>query len=149
MTFYTLPGSSGEFSDEAGTIEDTIFGHTFSSTQTGLISWSLNAQAFYKGFAGYVASIKSSGTSTSMTSEAMSLVSGKTYKIASAAKEIFDYNQALTFSDGSGPISAANIDSIDYLFGTVTFVSTFTPTGSVTVTGHYLPMSEVSFSQTE
>lgn len=142
--FYTLPGMSGDFNDEADQIDDTVFGQTFQSQQPGLITWTSSAQAFYKGFAGYVASLKSSGTSTSMTAEACSLVSGKTYKITDATKNVFDYTKTLTVLDSASPVAAADIESINYLFGQVTFKSTYTPSGAITVTGWYLPMTEVS-----
>lgn len=144
ITFHTLPGMSGEFNDEGEQIDDTIFGQTFSSTQPGLISWTLNAQAFYKGFAGYVASLKSSGTSTAMTAEAMTLVSGKTYRITDATKDVWDYTKALTVLDNAVAVSAANILSINWIFGQVTFVPSYTVVGPVTVTGFYLPLTEVS-----
>jgi hypothetical protein len=144
VTYYTLPGSSGEFNDDADTLEDTIFGQTFSSTQTGLISWTANAQAFYKGFAGYVASVKRSGTSTSMTAEATTLVSGKTYRINNTAKEVWDWTKALTVLDNAIAVSAANIETINWLFGTVTFVPAYVVSGAVTITGWYLPLAEVA-----
>lgn len=144
VTWFTLPGSSGEFNDEAEQIDDTIFGHTFSSTQPGLITWSANAQAYYKGFAGYVASIKATGTATAMTDEPMSLVSGKTYAVADVTKNVWDYTKALTIEDNGTPVAAADIESIDWLFGRVIFAAAYTPTGPITATGHYLPLTEVS-----
>lgn len=144
ITWYTLPGSSGEWNDEGEQIDDTIFGHTFSSTQPGLISWTSNAQAFYKGFAGYVAVVKQSGTPVTMTDEAMSLVSGKTYKTTDATKGVWDYKTTTVIEDNGVAVSSANIETLDYLFGRVTFVSSYTPTGPITVTGKYMPMTEVS-----
>lgn len=144
VDWFTLPGSSGEWNDEAEQIDDTIFGHTFTSTQPGLITWTANAQAFYKGFAGYVASIKSSGTAVALVASAMSLVSGKTYKITDATRNIWDYTKATTFSDGGTPIAAADIETIDWLFGQVTFKSSYVPSGAITVDGYYLPVTEVS-----
>src|SRR5690348_7886763 len=143
LTFYTLPGNSGEWNDEAEQIDDTIFGQTFSSTQPGLITWTSNAQAFYKGFAGYVAKVKSTGTSTAMTGEAMSLVSGKTYKVTDATKDVWDYTKSLTVKDNGAAVAAADIEEINYIFGQVTFVAGYTPTGPITVDGHYLPLTEV------
>jgi hypothetical protein len=144
VTYYTLPGSSGEWNDDAEQIDDTIFGQSYSSTQPGLITWTANGQAYYKGFAGYVASIKQTGTATAMTDEAMALVSGKTYKVSNAAKEVFDYTKTFTVEDNSVAVSANDIETIDWLFGTVTFTSGYTVTGPVTVTGHYLPSTEVA-----
>lgn len=143
--WFVLPGSSGEWNDEAEQIDDTIFGHTFTSTQPGLITWSANAQAFYKGFAGYVASVKSSGTSTAMVASAMEQVAGQTYKITDATKNVFDYTKEITFLNNAVAIDAAEIESINWLFGQVTFVPGYVVGGGpITVTGHYLPMSEVS-----
>src|SRR5690606_15772420 len=84
------------------------------------------------------------GTSTAMNASPMELVSGKTYKITDATKNVFDYSKAITFSDTAVAIDEANIESINWLFGQVTFVDGYTPGGAITVTGFYLPMSEVS-----
>lgn len=71
-----------------------------------------------------------------MTAEAMSVVSGFTYKIDDAAKEIFDPGAALAFFE-NGIASSTPIASVDLLAGTVTF--TGAPTTPITVTGNYLP----------
>ncbi len=143
-TFYTLPGHSGTFNDDGGQITDTIFGQTFTSTQPGLITWTCNANAFYKGFAGYVASVKSSGTPVLESAAAMTLVSGKTYKISDATKNVWDYTQGIVVKHNSGvTVSAANY-TVDWLFGRVTFISTFSVIGSVTVDVHYMPITEVT-----
>lgn len=145
VDYFTLPGSSGEWNDEAEQIDDTIFGHTFTSTQPGLITWTSNAQAFYKGFAGYVASIKASGTPTAMTGAPMTqVVTSKTYVIADATRNVWDYTKTLTVKDNGAPVAASNIESIDWLFGRVTFKATYVVTGPVTVDGFYMPIAEVS-----
>jgi hypothetical protein len=143
VAYYTLPGNTGEFNDEGEQIDDTIFGHTFSSTQPGLISWTCNAQAFYKGFAGYVASIKSSGTPVASTGNAMTLVSGKTYKITDATKNVWDYTAALVVNDNAVLVTENNY-SVNWLFGQVTFVDSYTVNGPVTVDVSYMPVTEVS-----
>lgn len=144
IAYYILPGGSGTFNDTGEQVTDTIFGQTFQSTQPGLISWTSNANALYKGFAGYVAKLLSPGTSTVMTAEAMALVSGKTYKISDTTKQVMDYTKTTTIKDGGVAVLAANIETINYLFGSVTFVSTYTPTGAITVDGYYFPMTEIS-----
>lgn len=144
VTYYTLPGGAGEWNDEGDQITDTIFGQTFASTQPGLITWGSNANALYKGFAGYVASIKKSGTSTTMTGEAMALLSGKTYQITNTAKRVIDFASAVTVLGNAIAIAADKIESIDYMFGKVTFISSYTPASPVTITGKYLPMTEVA-----
>jgi hypothetical protein len=134
--YYTLPGNTGEFVDDLGELDDTIFGQNFKSGQPNLIGWSVSANAFYRGFAGYVAEIKKQNTSTAMTGEAMTLVSGKTYRINAATKRIWDRTVAFTFYDGVTDVTD-EVASIDFLFGKVTFKSTYTVVGSVTVDGSY------------
>ena len=146
--WYTLPGNSAELSSEAGEIDDTTFGQDFSSTQTGLIGWTLSANALFKGFAGYSAKILKVGTSTTLTDEAMSVVSGKTYQITDSAKRVLNRAVAVTVEDNSVTVSAANIESIDYLFGRITFVSSYTPTTPITISGAYYPMATVGCANT-
>jgi hypothetical protein len=145
--WYTLPGSTGDMNQEAGQLNDTIFGQTFQSNQPGLVMWMITGQALYKGFAGYVCTIKKSGTPTTMTDEAMSLVSGKTYKITDAAKACIDLDTAVVVEDNASPVAAADILNIDYLHGRVTFAASYTPTGPITITGKYLPLSTLGTSQ--
>lgn len=141
--WYTLPGNKAELMNEAGEIVDTIFGQDYSSGFPGLIGWSVEANALYKGYAGYLAEIYKTGTPTAMSDEAMELVAGKTYQVTASAKRCFDRNAALAFEDGGTPITSGNIESIDYLFGQVTFASGYTPTGAITVDGNYLPMANI------
>lgn len=142
-TNYTLPGSKGELTNEAGTINDTIFGQDFSSTQSGLIGWAVNANGLYKGFAGYVAKIMKSGVSTAMVGEAMSVVAGKTYKITASTKNVLDRLVEVVVKDNAVVVEAEDIESVDYLFGRVTFAAGYTPTGPITMDAHYLPMTQV------
>lgn len=137
--WYTLPGASGQINREGGNIDDTIFGQTFQSNQPGLLQASVAANAYYKGFAGYVADIKQPGATTVMTDESMTLVSGKTYAIDAAAKQIFDRAVAIVVDDNAVPVAAADILNINYLHGEVTFVASYTPTGSITISGSYFP----------
>lgn len=143
VTYYTLPGSSGDYNLEGSGVEDTVFGQSFGSSQPSIIGWTVSANSYYKGYAGYVATFKKSGTSTLMTAEAMSLVSGKTYKVTDTAKNVFDRANTITFYDTAVAIAEANILSVDHLFGRVTFVPAYTPTGAVTVTANYLPLASV------
>lgn len=142
--WFTLPGNQAEFSQEGNNIEDTIFGQNYQSGLTGLIGWQVDANGLYKGYAGYVAKIMKSGTTTSMTDEAMSLVSGKTYQVTASTKRLFDRNVPLVFEHNTNVVIAdADILSVDHLFGRVTFAPSFTPTGSVIVTGSYLPLAQL------
>lgn len=142
-TWYTLPGNKGELQYEAGQIKDTIFGQNFESNQSGIIGWTIDANGLYKGFAGYVTKIMKSGTATTMTDEAMELVSGKTYKITATAKNVIDRLTAVVVKDNAVTVDAEDIESIDYLFGRVTFASGYTVTGPVTIDGKYLPLTQI------
>lgn len=141
--WYTLPGNQGELTHEANEIEDTIFGQSFESRFPGIINWTVDANGLYKGYAGYVAKILKSGTPTSMTGEAMSLVSGKTYQVTASTKRTFDKDSSITVLDNASPVSANDIESIDHLFGRVTFTSGYTPTTPITVTANYLPLTQL------
>ena len=133
-TWYTLPGNSGELNNDSGQLDDTVFGQAFQSQQAGLIDWSITSNALYKGFAGYVGTILKQGTSTAMTAEAMSLVSGKTYQVTASTKRNFNPAVAVTVLDNAVAVNVTNILNIDYLFGRVTFIAGYTVTGPVTVT---------------
>ncbi len=138
----TLPGSGGGFSVESEQVNDTILGATFESNFPGILQWQVESNAIWKGFAGYLAEIRQIGSTTSMTTEAMTLVSGKTYKITNAAKNVWD--RAATFNVfDNGVNHNADVENIDFLFGRVTFKSAYTVTGPVTVTGSYFPMSQL------
>jgi len=141
-TYTTLPGSTGDFNYDGATASDTVFGQSFESTQPTIISTTLSANAYYKGYAGYVATFNKSGTTTAMTTEAMTLVSGKTYKITAATKNVWDHTATFTVFDNAVD-HTADVISIDHLFGRVTFSGSYTVTGAVTVTGSYLPMTSV------
>lgn len=144
-TYYTMPGSSGDMNHEAGDIDDTIFGQNFRSAEVGLINWNLSSNAYYKGFAGYVADLKKVGaSSTAMTDEAMSLVSGKTYQVTASTKRILDRSVAVVVKDNTVAVVKDNIENIDYLFGRVTFTSGYTVTGPVTITNAYFTTSVIA-----
>ena len=137
-TYYTLPGSTGDMQNQADNLEDTVFGSSYKSIQPGVINWQVTANAFYKGYPGYVCNIKKPSTSTTMTAEACTLVSGKTYQITAAGHRITDRSQSLIVYD-NGVDHTADVLSYDYLYGKVTFKSAYTVTGPVTVTGKYIP----------
>ena len=139
VTYHLLPGGTGELSREGRAITDTIFGQDYESQITGPISWGLNANAIYKGYPGYVATLKKQGTSTGTTGEACTLVSGKTYQITAPAHRILDRSATVTVYDGAVD-HTADVVSIDFLFGKVTFSSTYTVGGAVTVDANYFPV---------
>ncbi len=139
-----LPGSQGAFTSEAEAVDDTILGQTFGSTDIGLVGWSVSSDGIFKGFSGYLAEIKKVGTPVSFTAEAMTLISGKTYQIDDATKEIWDRSEAtMDILDTASSVAAADILNIDYLFGRVTFVASYTPSGAITATGEYFPTAAI------
>lgn len=143
-TWLTLPGNSAEMQNEAGEIDDTIFGQDFESTQTGLIGWTISANGLYKGFAGYVAKILKPGVSTAFTDEAATQVgSTKTYFVTDRSKSVWNRTVTIAVEDNAVAVDAADIESIDYLHGYVTFVSGYTVTGPITISGEYYPMASV------
>ncbi len=148
-TYFDLPGSEGSFNNEAEQIDDTILGQTYQSNEVGLVGWGISSNGIFKGFAGYVAEIKTQGTPTTMTAEAMTLVSGKTYQIDDVARRVWDRTSG-TFDilDNAVTVAAADILNVDYLFGRVTFVASYTPTTPITVTGDYMPLAAAGKANT-
>ena len=137
-TFDDLPGSTGSFNTNGEEIDDTILGQTYQSAETGLIDWGVESDGIFKGFAGYVAELKKGGTPTVATAEAMSQDSGQIYSIDEATKEIWDRSVAVVIKDGVTTVTD-EVEFIDYLFGIITFVSTYTVVGAITVDVTYLP----------
>ncbi len=144
-TWRALPGSEGSFNANGESVDDTILGQTFQSNDVGMVGWGVSANAIFKGFSGYLAEIKKHGTATTFTAEAMTLVSGKTYAIDDATKEIWDRSEAtMDILDSAASVAAADILNIDYLFGRVTFVASYTPSGAITATGKYFPVITIA-----
>ncbi len=141
-TWYTLPGGTGEFNDNADQIDDTIFGSTFSSNEAGLITFTANANALYKGFAGYVAKILRPGTPTIADGEACTLESGKIYQIDAVAKRIWDRSDTVVVYDAAVD-HTADVEWIDYLFGRIKFLDAYSPGGAITVDVTYFPMIQL------
>lgn len=144
--WYTLPGNSGEFQNEGQVLDDTIFGQLYQSGFPGLINWSCNGSAIYKGFAGYEARImqRSASTTTGTTMATTALVVNERYQITNAANRLLDYTQAVDVFDDGSPVDPADIESIDYLFGIVNFVSGYTATGAITVTAEYFSLTQLA-----
>lgn len=93
--------------------------------------------------AAHLASVKVAGTAVAMFGEAMSLVTGKTYRVASSARRVLDPSSSVTvFDDG---VAVADSDrTVDHLFGVVTFAPSYVVTGPVTISGAYLPTMPVA-----
>lgn len=147
ITYYTIPGNAGEVRDEMGQLNDTIFGQSYESNEAGLLSWSLNSQGFYKGFAGYIVKLMKGGTPLVLTAEAMSLVSGKTYIITNTAKQLIDIGTTVVVFDNAID-HTADVESINFLTGEVTFKAAYTVTAPVTITGAYVPLTAIAGART-
>lgn len=143
VTWLTLPGSTGEKRTEMASVNDTIFGQDWQSENPSIGQIQITANGFFKGVAGYNATIKKGGTPTVLTDEPMVLVSGKTYQITNTAKRLVDLASSVTVKDGATNVTA-QVQSIDYLNGLVTFLNTFTPAGSITLSGNYIPLATLA-----
>jgi hypothetical protein len=138
----TLAGNDASITLDGNELDTGIFGTSFNSSITGIISHSLSANAMLRKTAGYNARLKTIGASTVFTGEAMTLVSGKTYVITDKTKNFWDFNAPITVLAGGTAINASNILRIDHIVGKVTFVASYTPASPVTVTGKFFPTSE-------
>jgi len=97
--------------------------------------------------AGKNARIRVAGTGVTFTDEACTLVSGKTYKITDRDKIRWDRDETVTVKDGGSAVPSINISGIQYLTGQIIFVSTYTPTGAITVSGTYRPSSIIGWTK--
>lgn len=82
-----------------------------------------------------------------MTGEATTLVSGKTYQVTAAARRLLDFNTPLVVKDNAVD-HTADVISVDYLNGTVTFASAYTVVGPVTIDGKYVPTVVIAGGRT-
>jgi hypothetical protein len=96
------------------------------------------------GLAGYNTIVKRGGTSTAMSDEPMTLVSGSIYQLNDTAKRIFDRTVVPTFEDdGVSPQSDLTVTAIDYMFGRVTLSAP--AAGNVTLkTGNFIPTVDIA-----
>jgi len=91
---------------------------------------------------GYIASLKKSGTSTAFSDEPMSNTSGNIWEIDDINKEVFDRVVTPVFYDNAVPIIDTDIESVNYLYGHVTF--TGVKVGPITVDGSYMPLADIA-----
>jgi hypothetical protein len=95
------------------------------------------------GRAGYLATLRLSGTPTATTANAMTALTGTiSFQITSTARRVWDRTVAPTFAKTASTISSTDISSLDYLFGKVVFKSTHA--GSVTIDLTHLPMASIA-----
>jgi hypothetical protein len=145
-TWSTLPGATGEKRTELANVNDTVFGQNFGSQQPSIGNWTVTGNAFFKGVAGYKAKVRLGGAPVVMTADPTTLVSGKTYQLNNAAHRVISYLDTLTVLD-NGIDRTANVASVDYLNGTVTFAAAYAVVGPVTITGKYVPTTVIAKSR--
>jgi hypothetical protein len=140
----TLPGNTGDFTEDATMLDDTLFGHEYKSEQPDLISWKVTSNALYKGYAGYQTVIKQTGAATLMTAEPMTVMAGSplSYEITDATKQLLDVTSIFIVYDNAVD-HTTDVETIDYMFGVVNFKSSYTPVGPITITGKYLASSQI------
>lgn len=146
VTYYNLPGSTADLSLDSASVDDSVFGTSFTSSQQTLITWNIGANGYFKGFPGYKATLKRAGTPTSFTAEATTSENGGHY-ITDRTKSIWEAG-SVTILDAGDAVDPADIDYIDYLHGGVVFATGYTVTGPITATGNYLPTSRICYAQT-
>lgn len=143
-TYYTLPGSTGGLDNTLSSLDDTIFGQDFKSSQPNLLDWKVTSDAVYKGYTGYSVTIKESGSTTLVTAGGMTQIgSTKSYNTSTSAHNAWDPSVAPIVYDNAVD-ETANVLSIDFLNGIVTFKSAYTVTGPVTATFNYFPLTEIA-----
>ena len=140
INYAVLPGNDASVDLEGEDLDTTMFGAGFNSSITGIISHSFSANAMFRETAGYNARIRKTGDPVAFTGEATTENNGW-YEITDRTKSVFDYTSGITVKDGSSAVADNNIEEIDYLHGRVKFVSSYTPTGAITIDGDYLPVS--------
>lgn len=145
--YQKIPGNAGSLTVDGKSVDDSVHGQNFKSELVTIKSWGIDTPAFYKGIPGYKAKIKKGGTPTTLTDEATTLVSGKTYKITDTAKQLLDIATAVVIKDNAVTVDADDILDINYLWGRVTFVSGYSVVGAVTISGKYVPLATLGFGK--
>jgi len=147
--WHTLPGNDASFDTNHDELDDTLFGQRFSSSETGLTEWSMSSNALYRGFAGYVATIRKAQDSTAFNGEELSQVGDtQKYRIDDATKSVWDWNVDVVVYEDGVEVDDADIDYIDYIHGQVVFDENFTVTGSITADGAFLTLENFGKAQT-
>lgn len=97
---------------------------------------------------GWKTVLKISGTSTAFLAAATTTLAADSAgrarrQITNTAQRILDPATAVVVKSAGVAVSAANVYSIDPLFGIVTFEVAYSP-GTITVDGSYLPLVEIT-----
>jgi hypothetical protein len=96
--------------------------------------------------AGYKAQVKKGGVATTFTASAFTeITTNQVFQITDATKRVWDVDPATAFIfyEDAVAIDDSEIESIDLLTGTVTFV-TNDKTGTITGSGKYIPVTAIA-----
>ena len=139
VTFYDVPADSPTLNVAATLQENTDLSNTvgFKSRVQGLKDFNLSAGGNFKPDLTYQFNIKRGGTPTAFSGEVFSNTVGDTWKIDDISKDVWDRTVTPDFFDNAVPVLDADILSIDYLTGEVTF--TATKVGPITADGTFIP----------
>lgn len=85
-------------------------------------------------------------TPTAVSGGSATLVSGKTYRVAST-NCIWDPDTAVVVYDNGSPVASGDIATLDYLHGSVTFASGYTVTGPVTIDYSYFTRTQIAYAK--
>lgn len=99
------------------------------------------------GVAGHNADLYITGTSTGMTDEACTEVSGTVFQVTDSAKRILDHDVSIVVEANS--VAQSGNYTIDTLFGIVTFTDGSHTGETITVTANYLPRHQVAQIRSE
>lgn len=147
VTYYTLPGASGELSTEFAAVDDTIFGQDYQSENPSIGAWSVTGAAFFKGVAGYAAAVKTGGTPTSATAAATTEIgTSNRFQLDNTARRLMSLADAVVVYDNAVD-HTGDVESIDYLNGIIDF-GAYVATGPVTVDYYYVPVAVVGKART-
>ncbi len=117
----------------------------FKSRIYGLRDFNIGLDGNFVPYLTYQFNIKATSASTVMSNEDLTLVVGApdfTYQMNDPTKRIFDREVTPTFKDAGTPIPASDIKSIDYLSGSVTFVTSKTEPVTLDA-GSFIPVSTI------
>ena len=93
--------------------------------------------------AAWQAAVRVTGAAVAATGEATTFLGGKRYQVTNTGRRIIEPAVAVVVRDNGIAVAAANILSIDFLFGIVEFQAAYTVTGPVTLDFSWLPTYQV------
>jgi hypothetical protein len=147
ITYYSLPGASGDLSVEMAAIDDTIFGQDYQSEAPSIGAWTVGGAAYFKGVAGYSAAVRVGGTPTSAVAGATAEIgTSNRFQITTVARRMISLANPVVVYDNAVDHSA-DVEGIDYLNGIIDF-GAYVATGPVTIDYYYVPSAVLGKART-